>query len=223
MVGLGDDRPLALDSFAGVIAATNRSTVVYHESHDEAGNSNGPGWTSHRTIQVAVNSAPLVAATRNWAEARVRVAAALTLLSAGVPMFFMGEELGFQEPYRYDDFMDHRESFSALRAGEGKRLLKFYQDLLSLRARTPALRGGRVEIVHVHNANRVLAFRRRLDGVQSVVVASFGNRPFDQGYDLVSDVLPTGSWREVFNSDAAVYGGSNMEIWAPRFPPGTGD
>jgi 1,4-alpha-glucan branching enzyme len=76
--------------FAGAMRASGSGKVVYNDSHDEAGNSPG----SARTICLAVNNAPLIGATRIWAEARVRVAAGLALLSAGTPMFFMGEEVG---------------------------------------------------------------------------------------------------------------------------------
>src|SRR5262249_22728020 len=42
-VGAGDDRSLPLDQMAHVLAETSLATVVYHESHDEAGNSRGGG------------------------------------------------------------------------------------------------------------------------------------------------------------------------------------
>jgi hypothetical protein len=63
--GFGGDGPLAMDFFAGALQATSPSKVVYNESHDEAGNGTG----THRTIHVAVNGAPLIGATRRFAEA----------------------------------------------------------------------------------------------------------------------------------------------------------
>jgi glycosidase len=87
------------------------------QSHDQAGNAcyrDGPYTVcSARTIQVAVNG--FMDGNRPWAEARCRVAAALTFLTPGVPMFFMGEEVGAKEPYRYDDWLLHREDFAALK------------------------------------------------------------------------------------------------------------
>ena len=106
--GYADNRPLRMGWFAGALAAAADRRVVYHESHDEAGNShyqeNGQEQRSERTIVVAVNDAPFVGDTRRWAEARVRFAAGMTLLSPGVPMFFMGEEVGATRQYRYEDF-----------------------------------------------------------------------------------------------------------------------
>ena len=53
--GLGDDRALAMDYFAGALASSGGQKVVYSESHDEAGNGQG----TDRTINTAVNGAPL--------------------------------------------------------------------------------------------------------------------------------------------------------------------
>ncbi|MEO0012312.1 MAG: hypothetical protein RLZZ535_701 [Cyanobacteriota bacterium] len=77
-VGLGGNEPLAMDYFAGALANSGVRKVVYHESHDEAGNSyyeiNGDRVESRRTIVAAVNSAPLIGETRRFAEARSRFA-----------------------------------------------------------------------------------------------------------------------------------------------------
>lgn len=214
LAGFGDDRPLALSWFAGTLAASLRGRVVYHESHDEAGNSsyreNGRDVHSARTILVAVNGAPLVGDTRRFAEARTRVVAGLTLLGPGTPMFFMGEEVGASQPYRYDDFIDHREDFEALRQGEGVRLFRFYQDLIRLRRERAALRSHALEILHVHDANRVLAFRRAEAGQDLLVIASLNNHDFGAGYRIQHPALADGRWREVFNSDAPVYGGRGL-------------
>jgi 1,4-alpha-glucan branching enzyme len=38
------------------------------------------------------------------------------------------------------------------------------------------------------------------------------NAPFDQGYFIGTDSsqLPADGWQEIFNSDAAIYGGDNV-------------
>jgi len=211
--GYGDDRSLNMTWFAGVLAAS-AGRVVYHESHDEAGNSyyqeNGQDVHSARTIVVAVNGAPLAGATRSYAEARTHFAAGVTLLGPGVPMFFMGEEVGASEPYRYDDFLDHREDFHALREGAGANLYRFYSDLIQLRQRHPSLRSTNIDILYTHDANRLLAFRR-WDGPEDfLVVASLGNRDFADGYEIRNSSIADGDWREVLNSDASSYGGGDL-------------
>jgi len=132
------------------------------------------------------------------------------LLGPGTPMFFMGEEVGASRPYRYDDFINAREDFYALRQGAGANLFRFYQDLIRLRLAHPALRSSQVDILYTHDANRVLAFRRWLGNEELIVVSSLNNAPFSFGYDIQNPRIADGQWREIFNSDAAVYGGSGL-------------
>ena len=205
--GYGDDRPLDMDRFAATLYDSRLNRVVYHESHDEAGNSGG----SMRTIEVAVNGAPLVGSTRASAEARAKVAFGLSLLSAGTPMLFMAEEVGAQRPYRFDTFLDHREDIAGQRAGDGARLFRFYQDAIRFSRRHPSVRVRGIDIVHVDGEGRVIAFRRSAGTDDLLVVASLSNRVAD-GYVIGTDAwrLPDGVWRELLNSDAAIYGGTNV-------------
>lgn len=136
--------------------ASGSGKVVYNDSHDEAGNSPG----SARTICLAVNNAPLIGATRIWAEARVRVAAGLALLSAGTPMFFMGEEVGAQEPYRYNDFLAHREDLVGLSTGTGRFLFAYYRDLIALSRATPSIRSRNIDPFLADDSNCLIAFLR---------------------------------------------------------------
>lgn len=108
----GSDGPLAMAAFSGRLWRSQFSTVVYHESHDEAGNARG----SRRTAKVAVNDAPLIGTTRDFAEARCRVAAGLAILSAGTPMFLMGEEIVAQRLYKYDTIAQSKEDLPGERA-----------------------------------------------------------------------------------------------------------
>ncbi|HEX5863063.1 MAG TPA: alpha amylase C-terminal domain-containing protein [Casimicrobiaceae bacterium] len=208
VAGFGGNDPLSMSYLAGALQATP-GRVIYHESHDQAGNASY--WVgnyevhSARTIQTAVNGN--LDGTRYWAEARCRVVCGLTLLAAGIPMFFMGEEVGAQEPYRYGDWLYHREDFPALRATSGARLFRFYRDVIRLRRRYEALKSPYIEVVHVHDANRVLAFRRWLADAEFLVLASLNNAPFAGGYGIVHPALHDGAFIEVLNSDADIYGG----------------
>jgi 1,4-alpha-glucan branching enzyme len=212
--GFGGNEPLAMDVFAGALASSGANKVVYHESHDEAGNSyyevNGERIESRRTIVSAVNSAPLVGETRRYGEARSRFACGMTMLGGGTPMFMMGEEIGAQKPYRYTDFQDNREDLLAERQGNGQRLFQFYQDIIRLRLAHSGLRSHNIEIVHVHNANRVIAWRRWDETEEFLIVASLNNHPFDGGYTIEHSRFWDDSWREIFNSDASLYGGNDI-------------
>lgn len=214
MAGYGDDRPLAITRFADTLEHSANGKVIYHESHDEAGNSyheeEGQRVYSARTIMVAVNDAPLVDETRRYAEGRVHFVVAMTLLGPGIPMFFMGEEVGASRPYRYADFINAREDYYALRQGAGANLFRFYQDLIRLRLTQPPLRSPDIDILHSHDANRVLAFRRGEGNQELLVVASLNNNAFTDGYVIQNATIADGQWREIFNSDATAYGGNGM-------------
>ena len=214
--GFGHDDPLAMGEFAARLAATRFNRVAYHESHDEAGNAGG----SLRTSRAAVNDAALVGSTRAFAEARSRVVASLSILSAATPMFFMGEEIVAQKPCKFDNIASSKEDLRGERAGDGSRMFRFYQDLIRLRRANPAVRSTEIDVVHAHDANRILAFTRKQGSNQLLVVASLNNRPFADGYVLRSDPgrLPSGLWRETFNSDAAIYGGRNLGNFGADLP-----
>lgn len=206
--GYGSNEPLAMDWFAGALYGSRYNQIVFHESHDEAGNDSG----TERTIVTAIGEAPLDEARRPWAEARTRVASGLSLLSAGTPMFFMGEEIGAQKPFRYDNFMENREDIIGERANSGKPIFRFYQDMLTLRHRLSSLHSHNIDILHQSNDNRVIAFKRWSGDEEIIIAASMNNAPFADGYIVEKDTLaiPDGGWKEIFNSDAAIYGGQNM-------------
>ena len=149
---------------------------------------------------------------RSWyATSRARVANGLLLTAPGVPMLFMGQE--FLE-YRYwSDWPGASNLFIDWDGFEGgdKQPTDFHRymrDLLALRRSYPALTGEGLNVFHVHNDNRIIAFHRWVpgEGRDVVVVASLNETTFyGRSYQL-GFPLP-GHWEEVFNSD--VY-----EAWA---------
>ena len=61
------------------------------------------------------------------------------------------------------------------------------------------------------NVNRILAFRRWNESQNFLIIASFNNTPFNSpNFRLRSSRLGNETWREIFNSDAAIYGGDNI-------------
>jgi 1,4-alpha-glucan branching enzyme len=208
MAGFGDDRALAMDYFAGALQATSGGNkIVYHESHDEAGN----GKFTDRTICVAANSAPLVGETRRYAEARCRFAAGVTLLSAGVPMFLFGEEVGAQKKFLYDHVLENREDYRALRRDYGQFLFEYYRQLIRLRLVHPGLKSPNIDVLFAHNDHRLILFHRWGGSENFLIAASLNNHPFnDPSYLFRADRTPAGRWREIFNSDGAVFGGDNV-------------
>ncbi len=218
--GAGDERPLRMDYFAGALSSTQFGKVAYHESHDEAGN----GENTERTMLTAVQRAPLFGDTRTYAEARARCAFGLAVTSAGTPMFLMGEEIGASKFFRYDDFFKQKEDLIGERTGNGRALFRFYQDLTRLVTKSPALRSREIDVLHTNNDGRVIVFRRKSGGSEMLIAASLNNRPFDRGYVVQTDPsrLPSGGWQEVFNSDAASYGGANVGNFGATIPSSGG-
>ena len=208
--GMGGNGELAMDQFAGILEATSRKTVVYHESHDEAGNSEH----SARTLMVAIaadgDDAPPTGELRSVAEARVRFVAGMTLLSAGTPMFLMGEEIGAVKDFTYDGFLEKREDLLGERKGAGRFLFRFYQDLIRLRQRHQTFSTANIETVLVHNADRILAFRRWKGPEHYLVITTLSDFGWPDGYELAAPAVATGNWREIFSSDAKLYGGAGI-------------
>lgn len=200
--GYGTRKPLAMNTFASVLQGSP-GKIVYHSSHDEVGNSKN----SARDIEVAVNGM-LFDNTRSWGEARCRVVAGLTFLSAGTPMFFMGEEVAATQPYRFGDFLEHREDFRSLRENAGAAMFRFYRDIIRLRLGNAALRSPFVDIVKVHNQNRILSFRRWWNNDEFLIIASLNDQAFSNGYSLGHKNLKGKQWKEIFSSDRKEYGGS---------------
>jgi 1,4-alpha-glucan branching enzyme len=218
--GFGDDGPLAVQQFAGQLWQTQFDKIACHENHDEAGNHDG----TDRTSVVAVNHAPLIGATRDFAEARCRVVCGLSMLSAGTPMFLMGEEIAAQRRYRFDNVTESKEDLAGERAGAGARMFRYYQDIVRMRRANRALRSRQLDVLHASDPNRVIAFTRRDGQTDVLVVASLNNQPFQNGYRIQTDLgrLPAGLWRETFNSDSALYGGANVGNLGAAIPADNG-
>lgn len=208
--GMGGNAELAMDRFAEVLTATCRKTIVYHESHDEAGNSEHSG----RTLMVAINARkddpPPTGELRKIAEARCRFVAGMSMLAAGTPMFLMGEEIGAAKPFTYDGFLDNREDLHGERQGAGKYLFRFYCDLIRLRRRHHALAAPNIHVTQVHNADRVLAFHRWKGAEHYLVIATLSDFGWPDGYQVRPPEMATGNWRELFSSDALAYGGTGV-------------
>lgn len=73
---------------------------------------------TERTMVTAVNYAPLIGATRTYAETRCRFAFGMAALSAGTPMFLMGEEIGAAKYFRTTDFNLNKEDLIGERTGD---------------------------------------------------------------------------------------------------------
>jgi 1,4-alpha-glucan branching enzyme len=162
--------------------------------------------TTDRQPRVASLSDPSNA--RSWyARSRSRVANGLLLMAPGIPMLFMGQEF-LEDKYWSDSpnyFANSLIWWDGLTSDKPMQdHLRFIRELIETRKRHGALTGDRINVFHVHNDNRVLAFHRWLDGAgQDVVVAASLREDTWWSYELGFPLA--GDWLEVFNSD--VYDG----------------
>src|SRR5215813_7566852 len=83
-----------------------------------------------------------------------------------------------------------------------------------------ALLFKRINPLFILRFHRVIAFTRSAGSDKLLLVASLRNQPFLDGYIIQTDAarLPDGVWREVFNSDAALYGGQNIGNFGTDIP-----
>jgi 1,4-alpha-glucan branching enzyme len=125
-------------------------------------------------------------------------------------MFFMGEEIGAQKPYRYSDFVENRENILDEAAGHGAGMISCYRALIALSIHQDAIRSRNIAVPYVHDEDRVIAFHRWNDGEDFLVVGSLNDAAFEHGYRLHSERLGDDLWEEIFNSDAETYGGWNV-------------
>ncbi len=191
--GFGEPNMGALVNGMNHFGFGGNKAINYIESHDE----------------VAVHGRAVVAADSNnphseWAYGRGKLCYGLTLFTAGMPMLLQGQE--FMEDRPFGDTTAHRIQWPY------KTLYADYylacRDMTWLRRRSPALRGNASQnIFHVNEQANVIAWHRWTpSGNDVIIVASFNKNPFDS-YCLGMPM--PGEWLELFNSDAAGYGGQN--------------
>ncbi len=165
--------------------------VIYTESHDEVGAASGG-----RRLTEAIHPGH---ADSWYAKKRSTLGAALLFTSPGVPMIFQGQEILEWIPFGDKNRIDWGKY------NEFRGIYTLYRDLIRLRRNwfnnTRGLRGQHVNVCHVNNQDKVIAYHRWLAGGSGddvVVVLNFANR----GYTDYHIGLPrAGQWHPRFNSD----------------------
>jgi len=172
--------------------------IQYLESHDEVYRERD----GQRVPRLADGGNP-----RSWyARSRARVASGILLTAPGIPMLFMGQEF-LEDKQWADDAGNHQGLliwWDGLDWGKDPhmgRFHRFMEELVWLRRTQSALRGEALNVLHVNNNNRVLAFHRWIEGEgrDIVVVASLNDHTLPS-YELPWPMV--GRWREIFNSEA---------------------
>lgn len=167
--------------------------VIYTESHDEV--SNGK---ARVTSEVDVHD------PEGWyALKRSTLGAGLVLTAPGIPMLFQGQTIMEDGWFQDTDPIDWRN------AGKFSGVSRLYRDLVRLRLNldgfSKGLCGQHIQVHHVNNQDKIIAFLRHQDGGpndHTLIVANFSARDWAT-YEV--GVPKAGHWAARFNSDWAGY------------------
>ncbi len=129
----------------------------------------------------------------------------------GKKLLFMGGEFGQQTEWNHEAELD----WSALTRADHAGVQTLVRDLNMLYRRSPALHfndchaEGFEWVIADDDDNAVIAFFRRGSGPEQTILAVFNFTPVVRHHYRIG-VPVSGRWPEIFNSDAANYGGSNI-------------
>lgn len=184
------------DAIAKVDNGDHLDRVIYTESHDEVANG---------SARVPEEIWPGNASS--WAsKKRSTLGAALVFTSPGIPMIFQGQE------FLEDSYFQDTDPVDWAKATTYSGIVDLYTDLVSLRrntaGKTAGLRGNNVNVHHVNDTNKLVAFHRWDNGGGGddvIVVANFSST----GYSSYNIGFPSsGTWKVRFNSDWSGYDSS---------------
>lgn len=168
-------------------SATQR--VIYTESHDEVANG-----------QSRVPEMIWPGNAGSWySRKRSTLGAGVVMTSPGIPMIFEGQEVLEDGYFQDSDPVD----WTKLTTYAG--IETMYRDMIRLRRNwydnTRGLRGNNVNVFHVNNTNKVIAYHRWQNGGPKddvVIVCNFANTSYTS-YNL--GFPRGGTWKVRFNSD----------------------
>ncbi|MCF7824168.1 MAG: T9SS type A sorting domain-containing protein [Candidatus Marinimicrobia bacterium] len=164
------------DGFSDAEACVN-----YLESHDE-----------QRVIWEAQTNSAI---SYEQALKKAELAAEVLFTSAGIPMLYMGAEVGM-DTERTLDFNPVRWFY--LEDPNLAKLHQKYKDLIWLRKRYAALRSNNIDVVYKSNTSKVIVHHRTLAGEASVLVAA----NFNSSNQTVNLQFPeAGIWYEYLTGE----------------------
>jgi maltooligosyltrehalose trehalohydrolase len=173
------------------------TSVTVFSNHDEVGNAD-------RTVNVAnLHRDPSLIG--EWEKSVTRTSMGVGFLSPGTPLMFQGDEslatnkFSWGIPSRWDmgwEWMDQPES-------PRYKHHTFSKALIALRKSSDAFDAtAEAHRVYSHQHDSVIAFSRKNQGEEYLVVASFNKNDL-QNYNIPTDAR----WEPVLNGDRAEFGG----------------
>lgn len=167
--------------------------IIYVDSHDSAANG------SARLSEVIAPGD----AGGLFARKQSLLAAALLFTAPGIPMLFQGQE--FMEGGAFNDW----QALDWQKAERHKGIIAAFKDLIALRKnewdQTVGLTGKNINLMHVDETNKVIAYHRWKDGGvhdDVVVIINFSDQAYDE---YVLDFPRSGTWHARFCSVSSSY------------------
>jgi 1,4-alpha-glucan branching enzyme len=169
--------------------------LIFTESHDEVN-----AQQNRKRLPEEIHPGN---ADSRYAQSRSTLAAVLMLTSPGIPMLFQGQEILESIPFA-DNVRIDWDKYDRFRG-----IWNLYRDAIRLRRNwfnnTRGLKGDNVNVFHVNNADKLVAFHRWDQGGPGddvVVALNFA----DRGYAKYEIGFPReGLWRTRFNSNWSGY------------------
>lgn len=177
--------------------------IIYTESHDEV--ANGKARVPEEVQPGDAESA--------FAKKRALLGIVLTLTAPGIPMVFQGQE--FMEDSYFQDTVEL--NWEKLEKHQG--ISRLVSDLIKIRTGEivgyEGLRQQPIEIIHLNNDSKVLAYLRGEENSKVLIVINFSNTDFSE-YNL--DLAEQSNWKLRLNTVAKEYDDdfSEMEVHDPE-------
>jgi len=177
--------------------------IIYADSHDSAANG-----SARLTECIAPGKSDGL-----FARKQSLIGAALILTAPGIPMLFQGQEL--MEGGVFNDW----QSVDWSRAERFAGIIQAYQHLIGLRKNSggvsAGLTGGDINLMHVDDGNKVIAYHRWKNGGPRddvVVVINFANH---QHLEYNLGLPRNGTWHVRFNSTWKGYDPDFKDLTVP--------
>ena len=167
--------------------------VIYTESHDEVANGK----------QRVVSEIDSSEKPGRYAIKRSTLGAALVLTAPGIPMLLQAQE------FLRDKWFDDGCPIDWARCEEFRGIVAMYADLIKLRLNrnlnTAGLSGQHVDVFHLNDTDKVIAFKRWKDGGQGDDVVVVMNFAEGEAKNYRVGFPSPGQWHLRFNSDSRMY------------------
>jgi 1,4-alpha-glucan branching enzyme len=202
----GNDQDRNLGSIKGVLGLKLNndvfSRVVYTENHDKVGHPDAPDQQIRLPALIDRNNNESI-----FAKKRSTLAAAIMLTAPGIPMLFQGQEMletrtfGFNTPTPVD--------FNRAVDPKYRGIVQMYRDLVAWRRnlanKTRGLTGQNLNVFHLDDGNKTLAYHRWENGGAGDDVVVLVNLANNAQPSLNIGFPRQGLWHVRFNSGANVY------------------